>query len=89
MRGRARGHEAPAAMECNRDDAMRSRDIAETKFAMQDFLGAKKFILKAQQLYPLLEGAAQMLAILDVHIAAQVKVGTNETDWYGILQVYY
>lgn len=76
-------------MECNRDEAIRARDLAVTKFVMQDFLGAKKFILKAQQLYPPLEGAAQMLAVLDVHIAAQVKVGVNETDWYGILQVLF
>jgi hypothetical protein len=74
-------------MECNRDEAIRARDIAVGKFAMQDFLGAKKFILKAQQLYPPLEGAAQMVAVVDVHTAAQVKVGINETDWYGILQV--
>lgn len=74
-------------MECNRDEAIRARDIAEQKFAMLDFAGAKKFIIKAQQLYPPLDGAVQMLAVLDVHIAAQVKLGINETDWYGILQV--
>lgn len=74
-------------MECNRDEAIRARDIAEQKFAMQDFVGAKKFIIKAQQLYPPLDGAIQMMAVLDVHIAAQVKLAVNETDWYGILQV--
>lgn len=74
-------------MECNRDEALRAREIAERKFAGQDFVGAKKFVRKAQQLYPPLEGVAQMLAVMDVHSVAQVKVGGNEMDWYGILQV--
>lgn len=76
-------------MECNRDEAIRAKDIAEKKFAIQDFPGAKKFFLKAQQLYPALEGVPQWLAVLDVHIMAQMKAGSNsnETDWYGILQV--
>lgn len=76
-------------MECNRDEAIRAREIAEKKFTMQDFAGAKKFIHKAQQLYPALEGVSQWLAVIEVHIVSQTKVGSsnNETDWYGILQV--
>lgn len=74
-------------MECNRDEAIRARDIAERKFGMQDFAGARKFVLKAQQLYPALEGVPQMLAVMDVHSVAQAKVGGIEMDWYGILEV--
>ncbi|KAL1223730.1 Chaperone protein dnaJ 49 [Cardamine amara subsp. amara] len=71
-------------MECNKDEAMRAKEIAEKKFKIKDIVGAKKFVLKAQSLYPELEGVSQMLATLDVYIAAENKV--NEVvDWYGIL----
>ncbi|KAG6544745.1 hypothetical protein Mapa_013771 [Marchantia paleacea] len=74
-------------MECNRDEAVRARDIAEKKYASQDFAGAKKFVLKAQQLFPSLEGLSQMLPVMEVHSVAQSKVGGGEMDWYGLLQV--
>ncbi|KAH9626622.1 hypothetical protein KSS87_015286 [Heliosperma pusillum] len=73
-------------MECNKDEATRAKDIALRKFTEEDFLGAKKFALKAQNLFPGLEGISQMLATLDVHIAAVNKVG-GEMDLYGILGV--
>jgi hypothetical protein len=74
-------------MECNKEEAVRAREIAERKFAIHDFVGAKKFLIKAQSLFPDLDGVSQMLAVVDVHSVAAVKVGSNETDWYGILQV--
>ncbi|KAL3700572.1 hypothetical protein R1sor_018594 [Riccia sorocarpa] len=74
-------------MECNKDEAVRARDLAEKKYAMQDFVGAKKFVLKAQQLFPSLEGLSQMLAVMEVHSVAQVKLPSGEMDWYGLLQV--
>ncbi|CAM6007284.1 unnamed protein product [Sphagnum balticum] len=75
-------------MECNRDEAIRAREIAERKYAVHDFAGAKKFVLKAHQLFPDLDGISQMLAVLDVHHVAQNKLSSNnEMDWYGILQV--
>lgn len=74
-------------MECNRDEAVRARDIAEKKYASQDFAGAKKFVLKAQQLFPSLEGLSQMLPVMEVHSVAQSKLGGGEMDWYGLLQV--
>ena len=48
--------------------------------------GAKKFALKAQNLFPGLEGISQLLAVLDVHLAAENKV-SGESDYYGILGV--
>jgi hypothetical protein len=69
-------------MECNKEEAVRAREIA-----IHDFVGAKKFLIKAQSLFPDLDGVSQMLAVVDVHSVAAVKVGSNETDWYGILQV--
>ena len=73
-------------MECNRDDAARSKSIAERKFRENDFAGAKRFALKAKALFKPLEGIDQMIVALDVHIRAQEKIG-GENDWYGILEV--
>ncbi|XP_009796507.1 uncharacterized protein LOC107787299 [Nicotiana tabacum] len=73
-------------MECNKDDALRAKEIAERKFLAKDFSVAKKFASKAQILNPGLEGISQMLVILDVHIAAESKVN-GEGNFYGILGV--
>ncbi|KAA8528963.1 hypothetical protein F0562_033549 [Nyssa sinensis] len=73
-------------MECNRDEAMRAKEIAEKKFTEKDIFGAKKFAMKAQTLYPGLEGIQQMLGTLDVYISAENKIN-GEADWYEILGV--
>ncbi|KHN27870.1 DnaJ like subfamily B member 14 [Glycine soja] len=73
-------------MECNKDEATRAKEIAERKFAAKDTLGAKKFALKALNLFPDLEGISQMVATLDVYIAAENKTN-GEADWYGVLGV--
>ncbi|KAF5731237.1 Heat shock protein binding protein putative isoform 1 [Tripterygium wilfordii] len=73
-------------MECNKDEALRAKDIAERKFMEKDFSGAKKFALKAQNLYSGLEGLSHMLTILDVHISAEKRI-CGEVDWYAILGV--
>ncbi|XP_057761420.1 uncharacterized protein LOC130981759 [Arachis stenosperma] len=73
-------------MECNKDEANRAKEIAERKFNAKDTLGAKKFALKAQNLFPDLEGIPQMLATLDVYISAERKIN-GEADWYGVLGV--
>lgn len=74
-------------MDCNKEEAARAKEIAEKKMLSKDFLGARKFILKAQQLYPELENICQMLVVCDVHCSAEQKLFVNEMDWYGILQV--
>lgn len=73
-------------MECNRDEAKRAKEIAESKFSRKDIMGAKKFALKAQTLYPGLDGISQLLAMLDVYVAAENKIN-GELDFYGILGV--
>ncbi|KAM0935940.1 putative DnaJ domain, Chaperone J-domain superfamily [Dioscorea sansibarensis] len=73
-------------MECNRDEALRAKEIAERKFNARDFSGAKKFALKAQNLFPALEGINQMISTMDVYIAGELKVN-GERDWYAILSV--
>jgi len=73
-------------MECNRDEATRAMEIAQRKVGAKDIEGARKFVLKAQQLYPCLEGMSQMMAMLEVLLAAEQKIN-GEMDWYGILQL--
>ncbi|MCL7033829.1 hypothetical protein MKW94_006237 [Papaver nudicaule] len=73
-------------MECNRDEAIRAKQIAEKKFGAKDFAGAKKFAMKAQNLYPGLEGISHMLSTFDVYLSAENKV-YGEADWYGVLGV--
>jgi len=74
-------------MECNKEEALRAKEIAEKKFEVQDFAGARKYILKAQQLFPALENISQMVAVCDVHCVAQAKLNGYDMDWYGILQL--
>ncbi|XVE90157.1 hypothetical protein DITRI_Ditri20bG0055400 [Diplodiscus trichospermus] len=74
-------------MECNKEEAVRAREIAEHKMQNGDFEGAKKFALKAQKLFPELENISQLLTVCDVHFYAKRKLYGSEMDWYGILQV--
>lgn len=73
-------------MECNRDEAIRAKTIAEEKLDKKEFTGAKKFAQKAQSLYPQLDGLSQLLTTIDVYVASENRVG-SEVDWYGILGV--
>lgn len=72
-------------MECNRDEALRAKEIAEKKFSDKDIMGAKKFAAKAQSLYPDLEGIQQMIATFDVYISAEKSKVNGESDMYAIL----
>ncbi|KAK7363638.1 hypothetical protein VNO77_05788 [Canavalia gladiata] len=74
-------------MDCNKEEALRAKAIAEKKMENKDFGGARKLALKAQQLYPDLEYIAQILVVCDVHCSAERKLFGNEMDWYEILQL--
>lgn len=74
-------------MECNKDEAIRAKSIAEQKMEKNDFLGARRIALKAKSLYPELENISQLISICDVHCSAHNRVLGSEKDWYGILQV--
>ncbi|KAL0338938.1 UNVERIFIED_CONTAM: DnaJsubfamily B member 4 [Sesamum angustifolium] len=74
-------------MECNKDEAIRAKEIAEKKMEKNDFEGALKIALKAQNLYPELDNITQLLSICNVHCSAQIRLLGSEKDWYGILQV--
>lgn len=74
-------------MDCNKDEAIRVKGIAENKMQSNDFAGARKFALKAQHLYQDLENISQMIMVCDVHCSAENKLFGNEMDWYGLLQI--
>lgn len=74
-------------MECNKEEAIRAKGIAEQKMLNKDFVGARKIALKAQQLYPDLDNISQIISVCDVHCSSEHKIFGNEMDWYGILQI--
>ncbi|CAL5337810.1 unnamed protein product [Camellia sinensis] len=74
-------------MDCNKEEAVRAKQIAENMMQRKDFVEARKFVLKAQRLYPDLENISQMIMVCDVHCSAENKVFGNEKDWYGILKI--
>ncbi|KAK4369315.1 hypothetical protein RND71_013107 [Anisodus tanguticus] len=71
-------------MEPNMEEALKAKANAERRFVEKDFVGAKTYALKAQMLYPHLEGLSQMVATFGVHSAAETKVN-GEFDFYAIL----
>ncbi|KAL0355095.1 UNVERIFIED_CONTAM: DnaJsubfamily B member 1 [Sesamum radiatum] len=73
-------------MDCNKDEAVRAKGIAEKKLLERDISGAKKFALKAQNLFPKLDGLSQFLEIIDVYVAHEKKIN-GEADYYGIFGV--
>uniref|UniRef100_A0A5B7BXN5 J domain-containing protein n=1 Tax=Davidia involucrata TaxID=16924 RepID=A0A5B7BXN5_DAVIN len=73
-------------MECNKDEAVRAKGIAEKKLTENDIAGAKKFALKAQNLFPGLDDLPQFLATLEVYVSAEKKIN-SEVDWYDVLGV--
>ncbi|MFS7940210.1 putative DnaJ domain, Chaperone J-domain superfamily [Helianthus anomalus] len=73
-------------MECNKDEALRAKEISEAKLVEKDFVGAKKFAQKADKLFHGLEGVSHLLVILDVYISSEKKIN-GEPDWYGVLGV--
>ena len=72
--------------EYNMDEALKAKNVAETKFHARDIRGARKYALKAQNLCPTLEGILQMVSTLEVHLAAESKID-GESDWYRILSL--
>ncbi|ESQ55413.1 hypothetical protein EUTSA_v10027069mg [Eutrema salsugineum] len=77
-------------MESNMFEARRAVFIAERKISENDYVGAKQFVNKAQNLYPKLDGLKQMSIMINVYISASNKIneeGEAECDWYGVLGV--
>lgn len=71
-------------MGTNMEEALKAKTNAERRFVEKDILSAKNYALKAQMLYPHLEGISQMVATFGVLSAAETKVN-GEYDFYAIL----
>ncbi|XP_009623439.1 uncharacterized protein [Nicotiana tomentosiformis] len=73
-------------MECNKDEAVKAKEIAERKLTEKDIAGAQKFALKARNLFPGLDGLSQFLEVVNVYVAYEKKIN-GEVDFYSILSV--
>ncbi|CAH2061023.1 unnamed protein product [Thlaspi arvense] len=73
-------------MECNKDEAIRAKEIAQKRFLANDFSAARKFAMKAQFLSPELDGIAQMVSTFSVHLSAR-NIICGEIDYYGVLGI--
>ncbi|KAK1417933.1 hypothetical protein QVD17_27069 [Tagetes erecta] len=74
-------------MDCNKEEAVRAKQLAEKKMEIKDFAGALKIAVKAQQLCPELENISQLILVCEVHCSAEKKSYGTDKDWYGILKI--
>ncbi|KAK3033775.1 hypothetical protein RJ639_034217 [Escallonia herrerae] len=70
----------------SRAEAERLLGIAEKLLQNKDLNGSRDFAVLAQETEPLLDGSDQILAVVDVLLAAEKRINNNHLDWYGILQ---
>ncbi|KAK1396983.1 DnaJ-like subfamily B member 14 [Heracleum sosnowskyi] len=73
-------------MECL-GKAIEAKETAEKKMLVDDFQGGRISAMEANKLFPQLQNISQILAVCDVHCAAQTRICGSEKDWYEILQV--
>lgn len=64
-------------------------EIGEEFLQKRDLKGSREIAVLAQEIYPLLEGSDQIIAIVDVLEAAEkpLNLRNNNLDWYAILQI--
>ncbi|XP_050377118.1 uncharacterized protein LOC126794444 [Argentina anserina] len=70
----------------NRVEAERLLGIADKLLQSRDLSSSREFAVLAQETEPLIDGSDQILAIVDVLLAADRRVN-NHHDWYAILQL--
>ncbi|XP_062230259.1 uncharacterized protein LOC133927959 [Phragmites australis] len=63
------------------------RDAITAKMRRQDYAGARTLLLETLQTNPRLEGALEMLSVLEVLCSAGKALRGRGVDWYRILQV--
>ncbi|ERN06159.1 uncharacterized protein LOC18434349 [Amborella trichopoda] len=76
-------------MECNKEEALRARNIARKKIENEDYEGAKKMLIKARKLFPDVEDIEQLIEICNIFLASKIKTPSSDIDWYAILQLPY
>ncbi|XP_042506752.1 uncharacterized protein LOC122083122 [Macadamia integrifolia] len=67
-------------------EAQRCLGIAEKLLTVRDLVGSYSFAARAQENDPFLDGVDQILAIVEVLLAAEKRIN-NHLDWYAILQL--
>ncbi|GLT79913.1 hypothetical protein SLA2020_513810 [Shorea laevis] len=70
----------------NRAEALRLLGMAEKLLQNRDLNASRDFAVLAQETEPLLEGSDQIVAVVDVLLAAENRIN-NHHDWYAILQI--
>ena len=70
-------------MDFNKDNAMRTKCVAEDNFSEKDFVGARKLAQKAKDLLPGLSFITLFITIIDIHISREIP------DWYGVVGLEY
>lgn len=70
----------------SRAEAERLLGVAEKLLQARDLNGCRDFAVLAQETEPLLDGSDQILAVVDVLIAAEKRIN-NQPDWYAVLQL--
>ncbi|KAK6923283.1 DnaJ domain [Dillenia turbinata] len=73
-------------MEESSKEGERLLGLAEELLRFRDFSNSRNYALKAKQCNPSLHSIPQLLAIVDVLVASQIRIN-NHKDWYAILQV--
>ncbi|KAL8145422.1 uncharacterized protein LOC141706972 [Apium graveolens] len=79
--------DTPNSNSDTRAEAERLLSISEKFLNTRDLSSSRDFALLAQETAPLLDGSDQILAILDVLLAADTKKINNQNNWYAILQL--
>ena len=70
----------------NRAKAERLLEISEELLQTRDLTSSCDFAILAQETEPLLDGSDQILAIIDILLAAEKRMN-NHHNWYSILQL--
>ncbi|CAH9116252.1 unnamed protein product [Cuscuta europaea] len=73
-------------MECYKGEAFRAKELAEKKVLEKDFAGARVSALKAQNLFPGLNGLSELLDVINIYVNFE-KTTNGEVDWYAVLGV--
>lgn len=74
-------------MECNKDEAIRVRDMAKQALAQSQFELAFKYCTKASSLFSDVEGVGAIHTVARICKEERPQFGNAQSDWYKILNV--
>ncbi|XP_010065719.2 uncharacterized protein LOC104452917 [Eucalyptus grandis] len=73
--------------QAHRAEAERWLTAAAKLLATRDFHGARTFAIRVRESDPGLDLADHMLAVVDVLLAGESRVVSDQPDWYAVLQL--